>query len=310
MITALQNRRVVDKVLTSLVLGYNLDQEFSGQYLFPDVPVQEMGGKIIKWGKDAFVILNTKRAPGETVRGVGVTYSAEDYVLNNRLLEAISPEEFIEASEMANIQVKSEAVNNVFRLMRLEGEYDKAQLALNPNNYGSTNKATLSGTDLWNNPTANVLGMVEDAKASIRAKTGRNANVFHLDATGFQGLKNNIAIREQFKYSGKGAITTDLLAEYFDIEKVVVGRAVATGVAGEFEDIWKGGSVLAFVPPEGLRGKATQSYGYNYVLKGYPLVEKEYWDKSDRSWHNPVLFRDKAVMTDNGAGFLFQHTTG
>ncbi len=307
--TALKNRRVVDKVLTTLVLGYNLDQEFSGHHLFPDVPVLEMGGQIIKWGKEAFTILNTKRAPGETVRGVGITYSSEVYVLNNRLLEAISPEEFIEASELANIQVKRQNVDAVYRLMRLEGEYDKAKLALDPNNYLPTNKATLSGTDMWDNPNADVLTLMDDAKETIRAKTGRYPNVLHLDAAGFQGLKRNIAIKEQFKYSGVASINTDLLANYFDVEKVVVGRAVATGVEGEFEDIWKGASVLAYVPPENLRSQATQSYGYNYVLKGYPLVEKEYWDKSDRSWHNPVLFRDKVVMTDSGAGFLFQHTT-
>lgn len=306
---ALQNRRVVDKVLTNLVLGYDLDQEFSGHHLFPDVDVLEIGGKIIKWGKEAFVILNTKRAPGETVRGIGISYSADDYVLNNRLLEALSPEEFIEAAELANIQIKSQNVNTVYRLMRLEGEYDKAKLALDPTHYGATNKAALSGTDQWSNPNADVLTQVEDAKSSIRAKTGRYPNVFHLDAAGYQALKRNIAIREQFKYSGNASITTDLLAQYFDVEKVVVGKAVATGVDGEFEDIWKDGSVLAFVPPKSLQSKASQSYGYNYVLKGFPLVEKEYYDKSDRSWHNPVLFRDKAVMTDNGAGFLFQNTT-
>lgn len=308
--TALSNRRVVDKVLTNVVLGYDLDQEFSGHHLFPDVAVNEFGGKIVRFGKEAYVILNTKRAPGETVRGVGISYSTQDYVLNNRLLEALSPEEFIEIGQKANIAVKAQAVNKVFRLMRLEGEYDKATLALDPNHYGSSNKTTLSGNSQWSDPTADVLTQVSDARETIRSKTGRYPNVFHLDAKGFAALRKNNAIKQQFKYSGKPSITTDMLASYFDVDKVVVGRAVSTGVNGDFVDIWAGSSVLAYVPPKAMQSQAVMSYGYNYVHKGYPLVEKEYYDKSDRSWHNPVLFRDKAVLTDPDAGFLFIATTG
>ena len=66
-----QNQRVTDKVLTKVVMGYDVDQEFSGHHLFPDVEVTDMGGKIIMFGKEAYVVINTKRAPGESVRGIG-----------------------------------------------------------------------------------------------------------------------------------------------------------------------------------------------------------------------------------------------
>lgn len=307
----LQTKRVVDTVLTKVVLGYNLDQEFSGHHLFPDVPVNEVGGKIVKFGKEAYVVINSKRAPGETVRGVGISYSSEKFVLENRLLEAISPEEFIEMGNKAGIAVKAQAVNSVFRRMRLEGEYDKALLANDANNYAASNKTTLSGTSLWTSATADVLTQVNDAKSTIRSKTGRYPNVFHLDAKGFEALKRNTHIKEQFKYSGKASITTDMLANYFDVEKVVVGRAIhATDEDADFIDLWQDNSILAYVPPKALQAQAVQSYGYNYVHKGFPKVEKEYYNKSDRSWHNPVLMRDKAVITDNGAGFLFMKTTG
>ncbi len=46
----LKDKRIVDKVLTKVVMGYDLDQEFSGHHLFPDVQVTEMGGKIVKFG--------------------------------------------------------------------------------------------------------------------------------------------------------------------------------------------------------------------------------------------------------------------
>ena len=43
----LRDLRVIDNILTKVVLGYNLEQQFTGQHLFPDVSVPQMGGKIL-----------------------------------------------------------------------------------------------------------------------------------------------------------------------------------------------------------------------------------------------------------------------
>lgn len=307
----LQSRRVADQILTSVLLGFDMDQEFSGQHLFPDVEVTEMAGKIITFGKEAYQVIDTKRAPGETVRGIGISYSSDTYYLENRLLEAIVPEEDIEASRKANIPVLSIATSAVYAAMRLEGEYDKASLALDPDNYGATNKASLSGTSLWNDPNADLIQQVGDAKEAIRAKTGKYPNVFHLDPLGFAGLQNNLAIIAKLKYGNQAFVDEAFLQMYFGVEKVVVGKTVHVAEeGGDFLNLWKDSSVLAYVPPPNLRNKRAQSYGYTYTGKGFPLVEKEYFDKSDRSYHVPVLMRDKALLTSNGAGFLFQNTTG
>lgn len=311
MYTALKQRRVVDKILTKVVVGYDLSQEFTGQYLFPDVPSDEMSGKIIKFGKEAYVIVNTKRAPGETVRSVGFPYSSDEFVLANRLLESKVPVEFVEeTAKVPGINVKTRAVNIVMRKMRLEGEYDKAILATTASNYASGHTESLSGSSQWSDPTADVLTQIDDAKATIRAKTGREPNVLHLDYNAFKALKRNQAIKEHFKHAQKASITTEMMASYFDVETVVVAKAVYTATPGSpFEDVWGRNTVLAYVPPKSLQAKEYPSFGYNYVGASYPKVEKEYFRQEDRSWHNPVLFRDKAIITDNAAGFLFQNTT-
>lgn len=306
-----KSSRPTDKILTSVLLGYDMDQEFSGHHLFPDVEVPDMSGKIIAFGKEAYQVINTKRAPGETVRGIGISYSNDTYVLENRLLEAIVPEEDMEDSRKANIPVLSIASNTVYKAMRLEGEYDKASLALDPANYAATNKASLSGTSLWNDPTADLIQQVGDAKEAIRAKTGKYPNVFHLDPLGFAGLQNNLAILAKLKYGNQAFVDEAFLQMYFGVEKVVVGKTVhLADEDGDFLNLWKDSSVLAYVPPKAQQNKRSQSYGYIYTGKGFPIVEKEYFEKSDRSYHVPVLMRDKAILTDNGAGFLFQNTTG
>ncbi len=306
----LKSKRVTDKILTAVLLGFVLDQKFTGHYLFPDVPVKSSGGKIVKFGKEAFTLVNSKRAPGESVKSIGISYSNEHYNLTNRLLEAKVPEEDLEEAKEANIKVQSIAVQTVYERMRLEGEYDKSVLANDPNNYPPENKVTLSGSSQWSDPNADVLGQFQLANKVIRKKTGHNANIFHLDLEGFEALKNNNHIKERFKYSSQANIGEKQLEEYFGVEKVVVASSLHYDpTLNEFLEVWRDNSQLAYVAPKHLRDKSRPSFGYNYVKKGLPIVEKGYFEKSDRSLHNPVLFEDAAVITDNGAGYLFINTT-
>ena len=302
--------RVVDTVLTKVVLGYNLEQQFTGQHLFPDVNVPLMGGKILKFGKEAYVVTNTVRAPGETVRNVSVAYSSASYALENRLLEGKVAEEFLEESaKVPGVNLQTRAVNTVMKKMRLEGEANKAKLATSASAYATGHTEALSGNDQWDNAASNPLEAISDAKAKIRKSTGQYPNVLHLDVYAYEALKRHPKIIKQLKYSGKDSITTAMLANYFDIENLVVAKAVTVADPNaDFTELWGNNTILAYVAPAGARNMEEPSFGYNYVLQGLPRVEKGYFENSDRSWHYPVHFADQAVVTSPGAGFLFTNT--
>ena len=308
--STLKRLRVVDQILTKVVRGYNLDQEFTGHHLFPDVEVTAMGGKIIKFGKEAFVVVDTSRAPGETVRSIGITYSSDDYALENRLLEGKVPEEFAaEMNKIPGIKAQTLAVNQVMQKMRLEGEAKKAKLATTASLYASGHTEALSGTSMWDNAASNPLEAISDGKAKIRKAIGRYPNVLHLDLYAFEALKRHPKIIEHFKFTGEVSITAKMLAAYFDVESVVVAKTVSIATPdAPFGEVWGNNTVLAYVPPAAMRAAAVPSFGYNYVLDGTPKAEKGYFEESDRSWHYPVLMADQAVLTDNSAGFLFTNT--
>lgn len=308
--STLKRLRVVDQILTKVVRGYNLDQEFSGHHLFPDVEVTAMGGKIITFGKEAFVVVNTTRAPGETVRSVGITYSSEDYALENRLLEGKVPEEFAaEMNKVPGIKAQTLAVNVVMAKMRLEGEAKKAKLATTTSHYASGHTEALSGTSMWDNAASNPLEAISDGKAKIRKAIGRYPNVLHLDLYAYEALKRHPKIIEHFKFTGESSITTNMLASYFDVDTVVVAKTVSVATPdAPFGEVWGNNTILAYVPPAAMRAAAVPSFGYNYLLNGMPKAEKGYFEESDRSWHYPVLMADQPVLTDNSAGFLFTNT--
>ena len=306
----LRDLRVTDNILTKVVLGYNLEQQFTGQHLFPDVSVPQMGGKILKFGKEAYIVRNTVRAPGETVRDIGFAYSSDNYTLENRLLEGKVPEEFVaEMAKGPGLKAQTEAVNIVMQTMRLEGEANKAKLATSTSAYATGHTEALSGTDQWDNAASDPLAAISDAKAKIRKSTGQYPNVLHLDVYAYEALKRHPKIIEHFKYTGAASITTAMLATYFDIETVVVAKAVSVAsLEADFTELWGNNTILAYVAPASLRSMRVPSFGYNYVLNGLPRVEKGYFENSDRSWHYPVHFADQAVVTSSGAGFLFTNT--
>jgi hypothetical protein len=82
--------RVVDPVLTTVAQGYK-NSEFVGFALFPAVPVDLRGGQVIQFGKEAFRLYNTRRAPGGAVKRLQVGYSGEKYALESHSLAGQVP---------------------------------------------------------------------------------------------------------------------------------------------------------------------------------------------------------------------------
>ena len=46
------------------------------------------------------------------------------------------------------------------------------------------------------------------------------------------------------------------------------------------------------------------SYGYTYMLDGYPMVEVPYFDRNAKSWIFPVTRAEAPVLASASAGYL------
>lgn len=60
--------RVIDPILTTAAQGYQ-NAEFVCGLLFPAVPVQQRGGKILTFGREDFRLYATGRTPAATPSG-------------------------------------------------------------------------------------------------------------------------------------------------------------------------------------------------------------------------------------------------
>ncbi|AVP97907.1 hypothetical protein C7S18_12170 [Ahniella affigens] len=299
--------RVIDPILSQHARGYKSPQTV-GAYLFPRVYVKVRGGKIIKFGKEAFKLYQTARAPGTATKRIQFGYSGDNYGLGGNSLEAVVPiENQQEAITVPGIDLASSAVNITLRSMALAHEYECATLSQNAANYDSNHKVALTGSARWNDGASTPAKNVLSWRDAVRATTGVEPNVMVIGPKVFNALADHPAIQDRFKYTGRDSITTKMLAALFEVDNVWVGKAIMHDEAtGDFTDIWGKNVVMAYVPVSESPTKEEPSYGYTYTLEGHPSVAAPYYENNIKSWCYPVDDDRQVVLTGITSGFLAQ----
>jgi len=302
--------RVIDPILTTHAQGYKRPGNV-GHMLFPQATVQTYGGQILTFGKESFRLYNTKRAPGSATKRVAFGYEGEKYAIVPSALEALVPDETAnDALKVPGIDSASDAVDLVLGVFQLETEHEQATIARNDANYDNDHKVSLTSTSRWRGSAGDPTDDIETGKNAIRASIGIRPNTCVLSASAYAAAKANAKIIEYLKHRGFSTLTTQILADMWEIPNVVVGEAVvATGQDDDFGDVWGDDVILAYVaPPTGSnrRNAAEPSYGYTYTIPGMPNVEQPYRDQNRRSWVYGVTNDRTPVLSGVTAGYLIK----
>jgi hypothetical protein len=296
--------RVINPILTTYVQGYR-NGSLIGEALFPRVPVEISGGQILEFGKEAFKLYSTNRAPGGSTKRIQFGYLGKPFALKSKSLEAVVPREHLrDANIVPGIDLAQRANRLVMNSLLLELEYDQAVLATTAGNYGAANKITLAGATKWSDPAADPIAQMETASEAIRAAVGIRPNTLVLSAQAASAARANAKIRAQFQYTTADSISNDMLARVFNVKKMVIGDAVTSDDAGVISDVWGNTAVLAYVP-ESASGLEEPSFGYTYTMNGHPLVEEPYFDNNAKSWIYGVSFERAPVLSGITSGYLF-----
>lgn len=302
----LSQARVVDPILSGVMQGYS-DQEFVGGKLFPQVPVNVAAGKVLEFGKEAFMQYATQRAPGANTKRITFGYQGKPFALEQHAIDAQVPREFLrDASQVPGIDLGSRAVRLTQKVNLRTLEIQQAALAVNAANYDAQHKIALAGATKWSTATGVPVTDIDNAREAIRSTCGQYPNVAVFGPPAFNSAKNNPNVIDRFKYTSNQVVSPQMLAALFQIEQIYVGKAVVSTDAGVFSDIWGNNVVLAYVPnvPQSME---EPSYGYTYTMEGHPLVEPARWDADTKSWVYGTSFERAPVLTGIVAGYLIQN---
>jgi len=298
--------RVIDPVLSTVAQGYQ-NAELVFPALFPVVPVEQRGGKIIQFGREDFRLYNTARAPGAATKRLDIGYSGASFALTDYSIESKVPFEIMqEANAVPGVDLGKIAVIKAQNIIQLGNEVLAAGIATNAANYQAANKITLSGASQWSDHSgvSNPSKDIQTAIEAVRAAVGKRPNTVVLGPKVWAALKLHPAIIDRIKYTGRDSVTLDMLATLWDVKRVVVGDAVYEDASGAIVDVWGKYVVVAYTDVSGIADGGLPSYGYTYRLRNYPLVETPYSDRNAKSWIYPVTDALAPVAACINAGYL------
>ena len=264
----------VDQLLTNVSIGYS-NAGYIADQIFPIVPVDKQSDKYLTYDKSHWFRNEAKiRAPGTRSERGGWSYSTDTFFCDRF---SYGHEIYDEERDNAdvNFQLDSDAAEFATDKILMQREVAFAAGFFTTSVWG-TDKA--GGTDFtkWSDyanstPLVDVSAWVD----SIEAGIGREPNRLVMGKQVWTSLKWHPDLIDTIKYTQRAQMTQDLAAALFEIESILIGRAIYTtspeGTAEasvSYSRIWGKNALLIYVPS--VPSLRTPAAGYTFTWRRVP----------------------------------------
>ena len=306
--------RIIDPVLTEVALGYHNPANV-GEMLMPRVMMESSGGRVPEFGQEAFFDYDTERAPGTDTLRVSFKWSSQGVATEEHSIEGMVPWEIMrDANAVPGIDSATVAIEGAKDVVDRKLERAIANLVFNTNNFNAANTVSLAGTHRWDSGNENDADPIDDvatAMSAVELGCGRQPNVMVISSETYNKLKTNAKIVDRIKHTSRDSVTVEALARLFDIETLLVGRAIykpdGTAESANFTRIWGKHAALLVVNRASVASMGTPAWGYTYTVRNYPQMEEPYADRGKKSWMYPYTDSRIAKVAMKSAGYLIQN---
>ena len=263
----------INAYLSEVARGYS-NNSFIAESLFPVINSDLEKVDIFEFNKEAFQVYDTERA----IRANSNVISPKGFKKHTTTLtehDLAYPIDYREEEEARKIKLQVHATNVVTQGLLLKLETQCAALAQDPTKYPATNKIALSGTSQFTHKDSDPVGVIDDAKDAISRQIGQDPNTLVMGQEVWESLKRNESLKGLIANSTNKIVTLDLLKEFFEVENIVIGKAIYSNAKDEFERVWGNNIILAYVPKLTSRTQYDPAFGYT-VRKKDSLQIDEY----------------------------------
>ena len=267
----------VDAVLTNISVAYLQRQEnFIADKVFPIVPVSKKSDLYFTYTKNDWLRDEAqRRADATESAGGGYNVSTDSYQADVWAFHKDVGDQTL-ANADTPLNPLREASEFVTHRLLLRRELQFVNDFLTINTWG-TDVDGVSGTPssgefkYWSDYTSSdPLTDIEDGKATVLSNTGQEPNTLVLGYDVFRQLKNHPELVDRIKYTSSQTITTDMMAAMFDVDRVMVAKAIKAtnneGGSEAYDFAFGKSALLAFVAPS--PGLMTPSAGYTFAWTG------------------------------------------
>lgn len=267
----------IDKILTNISIAYLQNQDnFISDKVFPIVPVEKKSDKYFTYAKnDWFRDEAQRRAPGTESAGGGYTLSTDSYNADVWAFHKDVDDQMV-ANADNPLSPYREATEFVTRRMMLRRELQFVTDYFTTGIWGTdvTGVAGAVGAGQfkqWNDyASSDPITDIENAKSVMLGTTGMEINTMVLGYDVFKFLKNHPDLVDRIKYTSSQTITTDMIARFFEIDRVLIAKAVKAtnneGAVGSYGFAFGKACGLYHVAPT--PGLMTPSAGYGFSWTG------------------------------------------
>lgn len=268
----------VDRPLTDVSTAYVQDEaRFVAPQVFPTIPVNHKSDLYYTYSKEDWLRRQSaKRAPATESKGTSREIGTDNYVADVWALhEDVDGQ--TEANQDPAIDMEADATAFVTHNLLMERENEWVQNFFIPGAWG--NEGTPS--TLWDVASSTPIVDIKQQKGNILRRTGFEPNVLVLGWDVWNALTEHPDIIDRIKggaTTGQPAIATrNLMAQLFEVDRIVVASAVETktaaGAATQTVDFIAGKhALLAFSQPSpGLR-RPTAGYIFAWRFVGASIA--------------------------------------
>lgn len=297
----------INAYLSEVARGYS-NNSFIAESLFPVINSDLEKVDIFEFNKEAFQVYDTERA----IRANSNIISPKGFKKHTATLtehDLAYPIDYREEEEARKIKLQVHATNVVTQGLQLKLEKQCAELAQDSKNYSTDNKIALSGTSQFTDDNSDPVGVIDDAKNSISRQIGQDPNTLVMGQEVWESLKRNKSLKGLIASTSNKIITLDLLKEFFEIENIVVGKAIYSNANDKFERVWGNNIILAYVPKLNARTEYDPAFAYT-IRKKDALQIDEYEKEGNKVRYIRATDIYTPFLVGAEAGYLISNVNG
>jgi hypothetical protein len=267
----------IDAVLSNISVAYIQRQaDFIADKVFPIVPVDKKSNKYFVYTKnDWFRDEAERRADATESAGGGYNLATDSYLCDVYAFHKDIGDQTT-ANADAPLAPERDAAQFVTQRLLLRREIQWVSDYFTTGVWGTdmtgVNSAPTGNQFVkWSQyATSDPLNDVEQGKETVLSTTGFMPNTLVLGYRVFRQLKNHPDLIDRIKYTSSSVLTTDMMASLFDVEKVVVAKAVKAtnneGATGAYNFAFGDSAMLCYSSPT--PGLLQPSAGYTFTWNG------------------------------------------
>ena len=213
-----------NKALENISIAY-MPQGLVAQEVSSTVPVVHESDTYYVYSKDNLRVPNTIWADGDVPNRSAWNVSTSTYTLTRHALRDLVTDRMVANSDRA-IRPSVDMTEGLTGQIKLRMELDLFTLINTEANWA--NETSLSSTQVWsaNTTISNPITFVDSATTSIRRRSGMKANTIVMGDPTWKAVKEHTSIVDRIKYTSAQSVGPDLVAQLFNLDKVLVSGAV------------------------------------------------------------------------------------